>query len=48
MRPGAVTRVAGVTGVDVMLHRNTVPDGGDLWLKVLQYIHDHPVSGHFG
>jgi Integrase zinc binding domain len=25
-----------------------VPDSGDLWLCVLQSLHDHPVSGHFG
>jgi hypothetical protein len=25
-----------------------VPESGDLWLRVLQSFHDHPVSGHFG
>ena len=25
-----------------------VPDVGNLWLKVLQHNHDHPVAGHFG
>ena len=25
-----------------------VPDGKDLRLRVLQYAHDHPLSGHFG
>jgi hypothetical protein len=25
-----------------------VPDSGDLWLRVLQSFHDHPVSRHFG
>ena len=24
-----------------------MPDVGDLWLKVLQHNHDHPVAGHF-
>jgi hypothetical protein len=25
-----------------------VPESGDLWLRVLQSFHDHPVSRHFG
>ena len=25
-----------------------VPDTADLWLHILQYKHDHPISGHFG
>ena len=25
-----------------------VPDSGTLQLRVLQYAHDHPLSGHFG
>ena len=29
-------------------NRIYVPDVGDLWLKVLQHNHDHPVTGHFG
>jgi hypothetical protein len=28
--------------------RILVPESGDLWLRVLQSFHDHPVSGHFG
>jgi Integrase zinc binding domain len=27
--------------------RILVPESGDLWLRVLQSFHDHPVSGHF-
>ena len=25
-----------------------VPDTGNLQLRILQYKHDHPLSGHFG
>ena len=25
-----------------------IPDSKNLWLRVLQYKHDHPISGHFG
>ena len=25
-----------------------IPDTADLWLCILQYKHDHPISGHFG
>jgi hypothetical protein len=28
--------------------RIIVPESGDLWLRVLQSFHDHPVSRHFG
>jgi hypothetical protein len=28
--------------------RILVPEFGDIWLRVLQSFHDHPVSGHFG
>ena len=29
-------------------NRIYVPDVENLWLRVLQYKHDHPISGHFG
>ena len=29
-------------------NRIYVPDSGNLQLRVLQYKHDHPISGHFG
>ncbi len=25
-----------------------VPDSNDLWLHILRFKHDHPISGHFG
>jgi hypothetical protein len=28
--------------------RILVPESGDLWLRILQSFHDHPVSGNFG
>ena len=29
-------------------NRIYIPNSENLWLQVLQYKHDHPVSGHFG
>ena len=35
------------TGLLHLDKRIFVPDIKDLWLRVLQYKHDHPISGHF-
>ena len=30
------------------MNRSTLPIHSDLWLQILQFFHDHPLSGHFG
>ena len=36
------------TGLLHLDNRIYVPNSGNLWLRVLQYKHDHPISGCFG
>ena len=36
------------TGLLCLDNRIYVPDSKNLWLRVLQYKHDHLFSGHFG
>ena len=39
------------TSPDGLLQKDNciyVPDFGMLWLRILQYAHDHPLSSHFG